>query len=177
MRAQANHGLNSEGHTCLTYTGSLALGVMRHTRASVEELIDTVANVGLDDAASLDLSVLFDHVAEFPDGCARFHKSDGLAQAFARSFGDADRIRVGPRGADIIRLVQIAMEALVVDSHVDIQDVAIDQDTAVRDAVTDNFIGRRAHRLGKVHVIQRRRVSLYKPQSAACCLPSYEAED
>eukprot|EP00981_Chlorochromonas_danica_P001210 scaffold268_cov210-Ochromonas_danica.AAC.5 len=54
----------------------------------------------------------------------------------------------------------VAMHSLVIDSDVDIDNVSIAQDRAIRDAMADNFIDRSAAGLGIVIVVERRRIAI-----------------
>jgi hypothetical protein len=48
----------------------------------------------------------------------------------------------------------------VIDGDVEVDDVAVEQDTLIWDAVADNLVWRRAQRLGEVVVVERRGVGL-----------------
>lgn len=146
VSTQADHGLDREAHARLRLSDSLVLGVMRHVGCAVEQLVDAVPAVGLDDAAVLGLCVLFDDVPVFAEESAWLDQLDGLVQALSRCLDNADRVGVGEGLlADVVRLVEIAVEAAVVEGDVDVEDVAILEDALIGDSVADDFVGRGAH--------------------------------
>jgi hypothetical protein len=50
------------------------------------------------------------------------------------------------------------MISAVVDRNVEVENVAIKKNSLIRDAVAYNFIGRSTYRLGKVVVVEWRRI-------------------
>lgn len=62
--AQADHGLDREGHSWFTLANGLVLGIVRYIRRTVEELVDAVTTVSLHDTELLRLGVFLDDVAE-----------------------------------------------------------------------------------------------------------------
>ena len=48
----------------------------------------------------------------------------------------------------------------MIQSHIQVNDVAVEEDALIRNTVADNLIDGRAYRLGEMVVIQRRRVGL-----------------
>ena len=128
----------------------------------MEELVDAMATVGPDNTALLALGVLLDDVAVLAEECAWLDKLDGLVQAFTCGLGHADGIWVGQSlVTNVVCLVQVAVEATVVQRNVDVQDIAILEDSLVGDAVANDFVDRCAYRLGEVAVVERRWVRLY----------------
>lgn len=69
-----------------------------------------------------------------------------------------DDIPVFAGRADDKRLVQIPVISLVKHADVNVDDVAVLELPPVRDAVADDLVHARAHRLWKVVVMQRRRI-------------------
>lgn len=93
-------------------------------------------------AASSFVGHFLDDLAKLPDGRSRFDNFDGSVQALTRRLDEAHVIRIiFGLVANIVRLVQICMVALVVDRNIEIDDVAVKQDSLVWDTVADNFIG------------------------------------
>ena len=134
---------------------------MGNVGRAVEDAVDAVADIGADDAAPPFLGVLLNHVAELADQRARLDVLDGLLEALAGRLGDADGVGVGLGPvADVVRLVEVAVVALVVEGHVQVDNVAIQQDALVGDAVADDLVDGRADRLGEVVVVEGRGVSL-----------------
>lgn len=122
----------------------------------VEELIDAMSNIGLDDTATMARGMLLDHVARIPKQHSRFDNLDRLLETLPSCFHYPHRVcvRLGPF-TNIIRFIQIAVEALVVDADVEVEDVAIKQNSLIRYSVADHFVGRCADRFREVNVIQR----------------------
>lgn len=58
----------------------------------------------------------------------------------------------------------------MVDGDIDVEDVAVLEDTLVGNAVADDLVGRRAYGLGEVAVVQRRGITLFKVSSS---IPEY----
>lgn len=146
MCAQANHRLNGEAHAWLRLSHSLVLGVMWDVGCAVEQLVDTVSAVCLDDAAVLSLCVLLDNVSIFAEKRAWLNQLDSLVQALSRCLDNADRIWVREcLVADVVCLVEVAVETAVVEGHVDVEDITILEDALVGNAVADDFVGRCAY--------------------------------
>ena len=68
-----------------------------------------------------------------------------------------DVARLGARRADVERGARVAVEPLVDVRHVDVDDVAVLEDRAVRNPVADDVVDARADALGKALVVERRR--------------------
>lgn len=115
---------------------------MGDVRRGVEKLIDAMTTVGLDDTAVSTLGVLLDHVSRISEQHAGFDDLNGLEEAFTRCFNDSHRLGVGScLVAHIICLIQVAMEAFVVQGDVEIEDIAIQEDSLIRYAVAYHLIG------------------------------------
>jgi hypothetical protein len=140
VRAQRNHRLDSKAHARFRLTNSFVLGVMRHVGRAVEELVDAVAAVSFHDAAVVALGKFLDRVAVVAEERAGFHQFDGFFQAVARGFDDAHAVGVLRGAADVVGFVEVAVEAAVVEGHVDVEDVAILEGALVGDAVADDFV-------------------------------------
>ncbi len=132
---------------------------MRDVGRAVEQLVDAVAAVRADDAAVLFLGDLFDNVAKLADQDTRLDRLDRLVQALARGLDNADIVRIGlGTVADVVRLVEIGMVPLVVECDVNVENISVQQDALVGDAVADDFVDRRATRLGEVVIVEGRRI-------------------
>lgn len=103
--------------------------------------------------------MLLNDVSKVSEENSGLRNLDCLVETLPCCFDNADRICICfcfiP---NIVSLVQITMIALVVQCHVDVEYVAIKQDPLVRDAMTDDLVGRRTYRLGEMVVIEWRRV-------------------
>lgn len=153
------HGLDCECHARLELAHSLVLRVMWDARRAVEDGVDSVAAVRPYHTASPRLGVFLDDIAKLPEKCAGFCNLYCLVETLPRSLDHADRVWVGlGLVSNVVGLVQVSVIALVIQRHVDIQDVSILEDALIGNAMADHFVGRCADRLWEVVVVQRRRV-------------------
>ena len=130
----------------------------------MEELADSVATVSSNDTAVVLLGVLLDNVTKFSDQGARLHSLDGLVQTLSRGFNHANSIGIGlGLVTNVVGLVQVGVVSLVIQGNIDVENIAVQQNTLIRDTVADDFVNRCTARLGEVVVVQRRRVRLF------CC--------
>ena len=141
--AQGNHGLNRKRRARLALANRLVLGVVRDVGRAVEYAVDAVAHVCPDDAAALGLCVLLNDVSKFPDQGSRLDNLDGLFQALPRRLDNTHRVgvRLGPV-AHVVRLVEVSVVALVVQGDVEIDDIPIEENPLVGNAVADDFVDR-----------------------------------
>lgn len=157
--AQADHGLDGEGHAGLALADGLVLAVVRHVGRAVEQRVDAVAAVRLDHAELPGSGVLLDDVAKVGDLDPRLDVLDGPLQALPRRLHEPHVVRVRPGlVSDVVRLVQVPVVPFVVERDVDVQNVPVLQDPLVGYAVADDFVGRGADRLWEMVVVQRRRI-------------------
>lgn len=86
----------------------------------------------------------------------RLDELDRLLEALARRLDDAHGVLVGQRSvADVVCLVDVAVEAAVVESDVDVDNVAVGERARVGDAVADDLVDGCAHGLGEAVVVER----------------------
>ena len=171
--SQGDHGLDGKAHAWLRLTHCLVLRIMRHVGRAVEQLVDAVSAVCLDDGAFLRLCVLLDYVSVLAEQRARLHHLDGLVQTLSRCLHYADGIRICQSlVADVVCLVEIAVEAAVVEGHIDVQDVAVFENALVGYAVADDLVGRGADRLGEFAVVEGGWVCLYSVRIVFTCMCS-----
>lgn len=141
--AQSNHGLNRKGHARLAFANRLVLGVVRNVGRAVEKLVDTVTTVRANDTAVLGLGVLLDNITEFADQSTWLNGLDGLIETFTSAFNYANVIRVSLGAiANVVRLVKIGMVPVVVQSDIDVENVTVEQDSLIGNAVANNFVDR-----------------------------------
>lgn len=141
MRTQTDHRLDGEAHARFCLSDSLVFCVMWNVGCAVEQLVDTMSAVGLDDAAILRLCVLLDNVSRIAEEHAGLDQLDSLVQALSRCLDNANGVWICEcLLADVVRFVEVAVEAAVVEGHVDVEDITILEDTLVGNAVTDDFI-------------------------------------
>lgn len=124
----------------------LVLRVVRNIGCAMEELVDAVAAVRPNNTALLALRVLLDNVAVLAEECAWFDHLDSLCQTLSRCLCHTYGVRVRQcLVANVVCLVQVAVEAAVVEGHVDVQDVAILEYSLVGNAVADDLVYRCAY--------------------------------
>jgi hypothetical protein len=129
---------------------------MWNVGCAVEQLVDTMSAVRLDNAAFFCLCVLLDDVSRIAEEHARLDQLDSLIQALSRSLYYTDRIGVREcLLADVVCLVEVAVEPAVVEGYVDVEDITVFEDALVGNAVADDFVGRGAYRFREVAVVQR----------------------
>ncbi len=135
---------------------------MRHVGRAVEELVDAVAAVGFDDGAAAGFGVFLNDATGVAEEHAWLDEFDGFGEALARGFNDADRVAGGEGGgADVVGFVEVAVEAAMVECDVEVEDVAVEEDALVWNAMTDYFVGGGADGFGEVNVVQGGRVGLW----------------
>ena len=113
-----------------------------------------MAAVCFDDAAVSAFGVFFDDGAGVAEGHAGFDEFDGFVEAFAGCFDDTHGGRVRAcEGADVVGFVEVAVEAVVVEGDVEVDDVAFEEETLVGNAVADYFVDGCANGFGEVDVV------------------------
>lgn len=158
---QSKDRLDRERHPGLARANRLVLAVVGDPRGRVEVGVDAVPAPGRDDVAVPRLGVLLDGVAELAERGTRLHELDGLVQALAGRLDDPHVVGVGLGSvADVVGLVEVGVVAFVVDGDVEVENIAVQEDSLVGDSVADDLVGRGAKRLGEVVVVERRRVRL-----------------
>ena len=113
---------------------------MGHVGRAVEALVDAVAAVGLDDTAVVALGDLLDGVAVVAEERAGLDELDRFGETVTCGLDNAHGVGVLVGFADVVGLVQVAVEAAVVECDVDIEDVAVLERALVGNAVTDDFV-------------------------------------
>ena len=155
MSAQRDHGLNRKTHSWLRFPNCLVLRVVRHVRDGVKQLIDTMATVCLHNRAVVGFGNFLDRVTVIPEECAWLDLFDGLVQRIAGGFHDPNVVRILSSGrADVVGLIQVAMEATVIERYVDVENVAVHEGSVVGNAVADNFVDARANGFREMAVIE-----------------------
>lgn len=141
VSTNTDHWLNREAHARLRLPNGFVLCIMRDVWCTVEQLVDAMSTVCPNDTAVLALRMLLDNVAIVAKQSARLDHFDGLSQAFSGGLCDAHSIGVGQcLVTNVVCLVEIAVEAAVEEGYVNVEDVAVFEDSLVRDAVADDFV-------------------------------------
>lgn len=159
MRPQVDHRLDRKAHSLLRLPNRLVVLVMRNVRCAMEQAVDAVADVRLDDVAFLRLGVLVDRSSEVAEEDAGLDHRNGVVQAGACCLNNTDGVGVVTSLlADVVCLVEVTVVAAVVEGDVDVEDVAVDQDALIGNAVADNFVKGGAYGFREVAVVQWRGV-------------------
>ena len=120
----------------------------------MEDAIDSMAAVRPDDGAVLCLGVLLDDVAELADEHARLDGGNRFFKALPRALHHANCVWVGLGFVPhVVCLVKVAVEALVVQGNVNVDDVAVHESALVGNAMADDLVDRGADGLGEVIVV------------------------
>ena len=128
----------------------------------MEQRVDPVPAVRTYDAAFLGLGVFLDDVAGVAEGHAGFYDRDGLVETLSCSFDYADVVSVeGGGGADIVGFIEVSVEAIVVEGYVEVEDVAVEEEAGVGDAVADYFVNGGTEGFRKAIVVEGGRVGLW----------------
>ena len=141
IASQTDHRLDGEGHARLASADSLVLRIVWNIRCGVECAVDAMTAVRFDDRAAPRLGMLFDDVAEVFERHAGLHDRDCLIEALSRSLDELDEFLIRQCFvANVVGLVQIAMVAFVVQSDIEIEDISIQKNSLVRNAMAYDFI-------------------------------------
>jgi hypothetical protein len=98
--------------------------------------------------------MLFNDVAYIAKQHARFDDCNRKVQALPRCFHDTNRVWVRLcLVANVVRFVEIAVVAAIVDADVDVEDIAIKEDALVGYAVANDLVGRGADGFREVIVV------------------------
>lgn len=156
MRPQVNHGFDSKAHSWFRHANSLVLCVMWYIRRTVEQLVNAVATIAFNDTAVPALRMLLNRITRISEQHPGFYQLNRLIQAFSRGLHNSDGIGVRQRlVSNVIGFVQITVEAIMVQSDINIDNIAVLQRPLVRNSVADGLVDRRAYRLGELYIIQR----------------------
>lgn len=154
MRPQAYHRLNRKRHARLRNPHRLILRIMRHTRRCVEQLIDPMTTVSRHNTTIPGLRLLGDYIARLLERHARLDNFYCFVEASAGGLDHADGVRICLCFiANIVGLVEVRVEAAVVEGDVDVDNVAVDEFALVGDAVADYFVDRSADGFGEFAVV------------------------
>lgn len=127
----------------------------------MEVCVDSVPDVGLDNSKILSFGMLLDDVAKLFDGDARLDVGNSFLETLASGLDETDIVWVGFRAVTyVVGLIEITMITFVEQRDVEVENVSVLQWALIWNAVADDFIHRTAVRLGKVVVVERRRVCL-----------------
>lgn len=100
-----------------------------------------MATVCLDRTTTFALCVLLNHISIVPEQCVGFRNCNGVVKTLSRCFHNTDGVRVSlSRVADVVRFVEISMEAAVIECYVYVHNVAIAENPLIRYTVADDLV-------------------------------------
>ncbi len=104
-----------------------------------------MATIRLDYAAVSRLGMLLDDCSWFTKEHSWLDKLDGLIKTLTGGFHDPYGCCISKCfRADIVRFIQISMKAAMVKRHIEVKNIPVKQNPLIRDAVTYDFVRRRA---------------------------------
>lgn len=158
--AHTYHRLDGKTHPRLRNAHGLVFRVMRNIRRTVEQRIDTMPAIRRNDRAFLLLGVFFYRVADVAEGEAWFDGFDGKPKTFAGGFDQVDICFVQACGANVVGFVEVTVVAAVVEGDVEVDYIAIEENSGVGNTVADYFVDGGADGFWEVHVVEGRGISL-----------------
>mmetsp|Transcript_116618 Transcript_116618/g.341335 ORF Transcript_116618/g.341335 Transcript_116618/m.341335 type:complete len:334 (+) Transcript_116618:3-1004(+) len=157
-RSQIEHGLHGEDVAGLHNAHSLVPPVMWHIRRTMEELAHAMAAKGRHhSAAVLDRDRVYG-VSKIAVERARPDHLAADSQSVVRRSHQGVRLLVALPDEEC--LVQIGVEALVINTDVQVHNVAFFDGPAIGDAVANHLVRRHAQRLREAAIIQRTGIQL-----------------
>lgn len=152
--AGIHHGLNGKAHPRPQLCPGARLTIVEHLRILMEFTSDTVPAIFTHDGVVVALDMGLDGVPDIAQAASR---SDLLDTDPERLLGDFDQ-PFGQDGglSDAEHLTGIAMEAILDDGNVNVDDIPFFQPLLAGYTVADNLVDRGADRPGKTAVVERR---------------------
>src|SRR5690606_955293 len=149
------HRLDRERHAGHELDAGAGLAVMQDLRILVELPADAVAAVFADHREPVLLDEGLDRVPDVTDAGPRAHHVDAAPHRVVadprQPLADHGRL------ADEEHPARVAVEAVLDDRDVDVQDVAVLQPPVTRDPVAHDVVHRCADRLREAAIVERRR--------------------
>ena len=147
------HRLDGEDHAGLQLGTGAGTPVVQHLGIFMEVAADAVAAELAHDGKALFLGIGLDDVADVAQACAGSHLLDAQPQALP---GDIHQtLGQHRRLADHEHAAGVAVEAILDDRDIDVEDVAVLELAVTGDAVADLVVDRRTDRLGVGRMARR----------------------
>ena len=142
--AGVDHRLDSEHHPRLQLESRTRASVMQHLRLLVKLAADAVAAEFAHDGETMALGVVLDRRADVAEMRSRLDGANAVPHRLVRDFAQ-------PPGLDrrcphVEHAAGVAVETVLDDCDVDVDDIAGLELLIARDAVTNNVVDRRADR-------------------------------
>lgn len=118
-----------------------------------------MSTIGCNDTTSPRLCLFINYSPGCPKRHPGLYKLNRLVQTFTTRLHDPHAVGIRKRFVtNVVCLVQVAVETAMVQRHVNVDDVTINQASPVRDPVADDLVDRCADGLRETVVIERRGV-------------------
>lgn len=141
MCSKIDHRLYREAHPSFRSANCFVLAIVRDVGSAVEQLIYPMANICLHHAAISAVCVFFDGVAKVTEETAWFNQRDGPIKALSCCLHNTHGFGIGSGlVSDIVRLVDIAVEATVVKGDINVYNIPIHERSFVRNTVANDLI-------------------------------------
>lgn len=157
-RPFGNHRFNGKCDALLHNSKGISILVVQHVRGSVKDRRNTMAAEITNDRETSGVRVRLNNSANLVDGDARGADIDCPLEAVERIFDECATRRV--HIADEEHFGAVAVKAVVEEGDIDVNNVAADEDGAVRNAVANNLVDGRTATLGEAVVVERARVGV-----------------
>lgn len=118
----------------------------------MEKLVNTMTAISANNRAVPFLGKFLNDITGVAEEHAGLDKVNGGVEAVAGGLNDPDS--GGRRSANVVGFIKIAVEAVVIEGYVDVDDIAILEGAAVGDTVANNFVYGGADGFGEVVVVE-----------------------
>ena len=151
--AEIDHRLDGEDHAGFEPQAGVGPAIMQDLRFFMEFPADAVPAILAHDRTAPALGQRLDAMPDRAEAHPGPHHGNGLFQALVSELDQAPRAH--GRRPHQKHLAGVAVVAVLLHGHVDIDDVAVLQSFGAGDAVTDHMIDRGADRFGEAAIIER----------------------
>ena len=150
--AQSNHRLNGECHSRPHECCGQRVIHVWNLQTRLKNIADSMAAIVADNPHALGVGIGLDGLSDGSNRKAWFHGADALPEGL---MGDADEVcRLFVDGAHGEGGIGVAMHAMEEEGDVNVEDVSVLERATVRDAMTDDFVGRGADGFGEAAIIE-----------------------
>ncbi len=150
--AGIDHGFHGKGHPLLQLQAGAGLPIVQDLRILVVDAADAMAAVLADHREIQGFDVFLDGVADVAQARPGLDRADAAPHGLEAHLGQALGRHRGL--AHVVHAAGVAVEAVLDDGDIDIDDVAGFELAVVGDAVADHVVDRGADGLGKAPVIE-----------------------
>jgi hypothetical protein len=141
------HGFDGKDHPRLEPHAFSRIAVVQYLRIGVIDLADAVPAVLAHHTEFIALGHALDGMPNVTQGSAGTHRTNTGAHGLIG--GGHQSLRLGAGIADRVHAAGVAEPAILDHGNVDVENVAVGQDSIIRDPVADHLVDRRADGFGK----------------------------